>query len=660
MSLLTDDRRAVLRAVCDTVVPAVQRTPDPDGFYARKATDLGVDAGVEQLLAGLPAEQQAGFAQLLDALAQQGFLTASPASREQLLRNLALLGPGVAAGVQTLLSLTLFLFYGLPDPETGRNPNWPVFGYPGPVSAPPSGTKTIVPHVPAGEAETLEADVVVVGSGAGGGVIAGTLAQAGMHVVVLEAGGYLDESDFLQLEVPAYQQMYWRGGPTPTADLNISLQAGATLGGGTTINWTNCLRTTDQVRAQWATEHGLEGLDTADYDRHLDTVLHRIGANADCSDHNGPTERMKAGAEALDWSFACCVRNTDPSTYSPDTAGFMGFGDQSGSKQGTLKTYLQDAFDAGARILVHTTAQRVLTEAGRAAGVEATFADPATGRTCAVTVRAPRVVVAAGTLESPALLLRSGLGGPAVGDHLRLHPCTATMGLYGTDLQAWWGAPHSGLIDEFRDVEDGYGYLIEGVQYTTAISGSALPWTGGREHKELMAGFRNGASFIGLVRDHGHGRVTIDAAGQAVPTYALTDPIDVRTTRHAMAQIARLHEAAGAMQIVPLAAGAPVWHRGDDLDAFLDRIARIPLRAGGAKLFSAHQMGTCRMGTDPATSVAGPWGELHDTPGVWIGDASAFPTSSGTNPMITIMALAHRTAEAIAGTREPAATAATA
>jgi choline dehydrogenase-like flavoprotein len=656
MSLLTDDRRAILRAVCDTVIPAIERTPDPDGFWARKASDLGVDVAAAQLLDGLTPEQQAGFAELLDGLAMQGFSMVSPESREQLLRNVALLGPAAAAGVGTLQSIALFLFYGLPD-ASGHNPNWATFGYPGPVSAPPTGTKTIVPHVPAGEAETLEADVVVVGSGAGGGVIAGTLAQAGMSVVVVEAGPYLDESDFLQLEIPAYQQMYWRGGPTSTADLNVSVQAGATLGGGTTINWTNCLRTTDWVREEWAS-HGLEGLDTSDFDRHLDTVLARVGATEDCSDPNGPTERMREGAEALGWSFRRCARNTDPGSYSPETAGYMGFGDQSGSKRGTLKTYLQDAFDAGARILVGTTAHRVLLEGGRGAGIEATWTDPAGGRTCAVTVRAARVVVAAGALESPALLLRSGIGGPAVGDHLRLHPCTAMLGLYGTDQRAWWGAPHTGLIDEFRAVEDGYGFLMEGVQYTTALGASGVPWTSGREHKENLASFRNGASFIGLLRDRGHGRVFVDAAGQSMPTYALTDELDVRNTRRAMAALARLHEAAGAVRITGLAAGAPTWNRGDDLGAFIERLSRIPLRAGGARLFSAHQMGTCRMGTDPATSVAGPWGELHDTPGVWIGDASAFPTASGTNPMISIMALAHRTAEAIAQSREPAATAA--
>src|SRR5207245_1006752 len=101
--------------------------------------------------------------------------------------------------------------------------------------------------------------------------------------------------------------------------------------------------------------------------------------------------------------------------------------------------------------------------------------------------------------------------------------------------------------------------------------------------------------------------------------------------------------------IAQMSTGLPIWRPGDDLERFIARSNRIPLRAGGLKLFSAHQMGSCRMGDDPKTSVAGPYGELHDTPGVWIGDASAFPTSSGTNPMISIMALAHRTAEAITG-----------
>jgi choline dehydrogenase-like flavoprotein len=141
--------------------------------------------------------------------------------------------------------------------------------------------------------------------------------------------------------------------------------------------------------------------------------------------------------------------------------------------------------------------------------------------------------------------------------------------------------------------------------------------------------------------------VTIDEAGQAVPWYSLTDPQDVRTTHRALEAQVRLHVAAGARRIAALAAGMPEWRVGDDVDRYVERLQRVPLRAGGFRLFAAHQMGTCRMGSDRHTSVANPYGELHDTPGVWIGDASAFPTPSGTNPMITIMALAHRTGEAI-------------
>jgi choline dehydrogenase-like flavoprotein len=132
----------------------------------------------------------------------------------------------------------------------------------------------------------------------------------------------------------------------------------------------------------------------------------------------------------------------------------------------------------------------------------------------------------------------------------------------------------------------------------------------------------------------------------------------VRNTHRALDALVRLHVAAGAHQVQALAGGMPTWRVGDDVDRFVERLRRVPLRAGGFRLFSAHQMGTCRMGRDPETSVAGPYGELHDTPGVWIGDGSAFPTSSGTNPMITIMALAHRTGEAIVAA-SPATAAAT-
>jgi choline dehydrogenase-like flavoprotein len=658
-SQLTEEQRSVLRTLCDTIVPPIERADDPDGFWARTATDLGVDKGVEEIVLTLPDPTvREGLIQLLDVLYQQGFPGApSQLSREQVLRNLTLASPQAGAGLAALTGITLFLYYGAPDPQTGINPNWKTFGYAGPLATPPDVPKEIRPLVPA-DGDTLEADVCIVGSGAGGGVIAGTLASQGLKVVVLEAAGYYNESDFAQLELKAFQELYWRGGPTPTADGNISLQAGTTLGGGTTVNWTNCLRTTPWVREEWALQFGLEGVDGAEYDRHLDAVLERIGATDKASDYNGPQQRMKEGCERLGWHFKTVIRNADLDRYSPDTAGYLGFGDQSGSKLSTEKTFLRDAVANDADVVVRCHADRVLVDGGRAAGVEATYTDAATGEQRRVTVRAPHVVVACGSLESPALLLRSQIGGPAVGRYLRLHPSVAVFGYYLEDQRSWWGPPHSGLSDEFADIQDGYGFLIEATQYTTGLGCSALPWVSGREHKELLSRFRHGAGFVALTRDRGHGQVTIDANGEAVPTYAVTDELDVANLHKGIEAMARVHEAADAMEIFSLAAGLPRWRRGDDLGAFVGRAQRLPLAAGGQRMFSAHQMGSCRMGTDPQTSVAGPFGELHDVPGVWIGDGSAFPTASGTNPMVSIMALAHRTAEAIAAAATPAAGAA--
>src|SRR3954462_483211 len=385
---LTDDQRATLRAVCDTVVPSIERTPDPNGFWARKATDIGVDQAFEQMLAEMPPENQAGIGELLDGLAQQGFLKTSQLSREQLLKNVSLLGPDAAAGVGALVGLTLFLYYGMPvDPQTGQTPTWELWGYPGPLAAPPQTRKPFTPLTPESGA-TLEADVVVVGSGAGGGTIAGTLAKQGLKVLVVEQGGYYNEADFAQLELKAYQEMYWRGGPTPTGDMNVTLLAGATLGGGTVINWTNSLKTKPHVREQWAREHGLEGVDGPDFDRHLDAIFTRLNVNDTCSDFNKAHQKMRQAAEKLGWNLRTILRNTDPATYDPAVAGSMGFGDVSGSKQSTQKTYLLDAVEHGAAIVTQAFATRVLTDNGRAAGVEATHASGAT-----ITVKAPTVVV---------------------------------------------------------------------------------------------------------------------------------------------------------------------------------------------------------------------------------------------------------------------------
>jgi choline dehydrogenase-like flavoprotein len=649
-------RLAALKALVDTWVPSVKppkRAGDLGGFWDRRASDLDVHLLMAGWLATQSPEEDAeGAVELLDVLAATGFRRLPVGVRAAALNALAKASTEAGEGLADLRGLALMLHYAMPD-ATGTNPSWPVFRYPGP---PKDGTIAepglSLLEVPATSEElTLDADVVVVGSGAGGGVVAGTLAEAGLSVVVLEAGGGVQEDGFPGYELEAMTRLYWRGGYSArTEDRNVVLLAGATLGGGTTVNWTNCVRPPERVRKTWAGDHGLGGLDTTDFDGHLDAVAKRIGAVQDHSELNGPNDALRRGADAHEWSWKIAHRNTDPASYDPATAGHMGYGDRTGSKQGTLRTYLVDAAKAGARIVTSCRADRVLVESGRASGVRATLTHP-DGRTTAVTVRAGTVVVAGGALETPALLLRSAIGGPAVGQHFRLHPVTALIGLYGEEQRSWWGPPQSVIVDEFSDGTEGYGFLLECPHYGTGLSSATLPWRSGRDHKLLMGKLTNASTFIGLVRDRGAGRITLDDDGEPLVSYPLDDDVDVAHLQRTLGVMARAHAAAGAQAIIDLHPKRPLWTRGKDLDGWVDEIAALPMGNGGRPLFSAHQMGSARMGSDPRRSVANPEGELHDTPGVWIGDTSAFPTAVGSNPMLTCMALARRTAHAILAAR---------
>ena len=651
MVQLTDTHRLTLRALADRVVPALPRDDDPTGFWATPGSATGADVALGQWLeTAAPPDVADGLVQLLDALSSLGFAHQPQAVAEAQLGVVGNLGPEAFVGMGALVNNLKMLAYCLPD-EAGRNPFWEQMGYPGPLAAPdPSAPRGITPYVPGQDGEVLSCDVVVVGSGAGGGTIAGELAAAGRSVVVLEAGGHHTEADFQQLEAWAHANLYYRGGLVGTADANVVMLAGATLGGGTTINWQNWVRPSDAVRAEWA-EHGVE-VTGEDFDRHLDAVSARVSATEDCSDLNGPHQRMVEGAESLGWSWHRAVRNTRSDSYDPRLAGYTHFGDLTGAKQGTLRTYLQDAADAGAKILVHTRADQVCTEGGTTTGVAARWSDPATGETRRVHVQAPHVVVACGALETPALLLRSGIGGPATGKNLRLHPATTTFGLYDDDQQAWWGPPQSAVVDEFREHE-GHGWLIEGSQYYSGIFAAFLAWNSGREHKETVAQMSRLAPMLFVLRDHGGGEVTLGPDDEAVHTYAVTDETDDRHFREALRSVLRLQEAAGAREIHYSVPGVGHWTRGEDLEAWADTLTSLPIGAGGLPIGCAHQMGSARMGTDPETSVASPSGELHDTRGVWVGDTSAFPTASGANPMFTCMALARRTAENILGERLP-------
>jgi choline dehydrogenase-like flavoprotein len=261
-------------------------------------------------------------------------------------------------------------------------------------------------------------------------------------------------------------------------------------------------------------------------------------------------------------------------------------------------------------------------------------------------VNAPQVVVACGSLESPALLLRTGIGGPAVGKYLRLQPGGAVYGVYQEKQKGWWGSPMTTNCEQFVNMGEGFGFYMEIPAFGPGFVASVIPWASGRQHKELMVKVPFISTFIWFLRDRGYGQVTIDGNGNAVPTYSLDNETDQKNFRRAASEAIRIHDAAGAQEIIiSLAHGHVSWKRGENLEGFIQSVTDLPILNGAQPMISAHQLCTCRMGKDPAISVANTSGELYDVKGVWIGDASACPTALGANPMVTIMALAQRTAD---------------
>jgi choline dehydrogenase-like flavoprotein len=650
VGVLSDTRRRTLEAVCDTFAPSIEVDSDDQelcDFYARSASDLGVASQIEGLLAqSMLAEEIEAFGQLLDAFAAHDFASMALQARTEILQLLAASGPEAKLGVRRLRGLTFLFFYGLPN-ESGHNPNWDAIGYPGPISPPPSpqqAPKTIAVEHVAGESATLAADVCVVGSGAGGGVIASELQRAGKSVVVLEMGQYRNESDFKQLELPGMLELYLGGGLLASEDGSITILAGSTLGGGTVVNYMNCIRTPENIRREWAVM-GIEGIDQPDYDAHIDAIWERLSVNDAATSQNRTHKKLIDACEKLGYPHRVLTRNTDVSCEDPSICGYCFAGCQKGCKQSTMKTFLQDAADAGARFVVGCRAERILVKDGRAAGVEATVTHE-NGSTTTLIVNSPAVVVACGSIESPALLLRSGIGGPAAGKHLRLHPASLVVGVYEQPIEGWIGQLQSALSDEFKDCEGEHGFLIEAVGSSPAIQAMSLPWEDGMRHKELLARtFKHSAPFVSVARDHGEGQVVLDDHGRAVTRWSFSDEIDARMFRRAMVELAKLQRAAGAKEIITFYQRPLItWREGEDFDAFLAEIEQGSLQANDIGVFTAHQMGSCRMGSNPEDSVADGRGELHDTKGVWIGDGSAFPTAPGVNPMISIMSLAHRTA----------------
>ena len=594
-----------LDAICETFAPG--------------AVEQGVPAAVlEAIDHDLTARERQRLLLLLRTWLP-GYSRLSQARREAVLRLWRDSPvPVLRTGFQALRKAALAFAYLLP----GR---WEEIGYPGPLGARGDAPAPRLEPLEVGDGLELACDVCVIGSGAGGGVAAAVLAQAGLDVVVFEAGGYWSEHDFDGAERAGLRRLYRGGGASATDDQGVALIAGACLGGGTVVNYTTSFRTPDDVLAEW---EGL-GFPSAALGASLDAVCDRLGVNAE---HNRPSRRdeaMARGLEALGWHVEAMPRDVIGCEQGV-VCGFCGYCCPLGAKQSTLRTWLEDAAAAGARIVVGAHARRVLVERGAAAGVDA-------GR---VQIRCRAVVAAAGAIETPALLLRSGLSNPNVGRWLRLHPATAVFGVFEQEIRPWEGTLQALFSDQFRFLDGGYGVKLETVPLHPALLTAALPWEGAEAHARLMASLPRLSLIAVIPRDRGAGRVRIGRDGDAIATYRLGND-DARRLAAGIEGAGRVLVAAGARQIFTANARMQRWADGFPPGAFR-------FGPGRGSLYSFHLLGSARMGASAATSAASPTGETWDVRNLVIADGSAFPTASGVNPMITIEAIAHLNATRLA------------
>lgn len=643
---LRSRRRQALADICDTFVPGSHRRPSashlgvPDAFLAIAERHLrGAD---RRQLEALLSVWDTRLVTLAGGGGLRRFGRLPQEDRERVLLSWCDSRlPQRRTAFQALRKAATSLSYILPG-DDGRNPAWDSIGYPGPLGRSDNAPRKEIEPCPIEGDTTLDCDVCVVGSGAGGGTAAAVLAGAGLDVVVLEAGDYHDDGDFDGAELDGYARLYLGGAALATADHSVGLFAGACLGGGTVVNFSTSFRTPDRIRAEWAAQ-GVDAMASDDYTRSLDAVWRRLGVTSDQSRPSRREQLMQRGLDALGWHADLMPRNVRGCDEA--VCGYCPFGCTAGAKQSTTKTWLVDAWQRRARILVRTRAERVIVERSRAEGVEARTSD---GHS--VIVRARAVVVAAGALHTPALLRRSGLENPNIGRHLRLHPVTGVAGVFEEEIRPWEGMMQAVYSDELADLRGGYGMKLESAPFHPSVLAMYSPWRGARQHEELMATLGHLVPIGLLLRDSSEGEVRVGRDGEPVVHYRLND-FDIDHVRTGLDGAARVLEAAGATSIFSAHKGWVSYEPGPGRgrEGFLDAADRCGWRAGQCVFTSFHIMGSARMGGSRHHAVCNPEGETWEVRGLHVSDGSTFPTASGVNPMITIEAVAHLNASRLAG-----------
>ncbi len=489
----------------------------------------------------------------------------------------------------------------------------------------------------------VSCDVCVVGSGAGAGVLGEQLVSKGLQVVMLEEGGYHTRSEFNMRESWAYPALYQEMGNRATDDQSVLILQGRSVGGGTTVNWCTCFRTPARVLDRWASEFGVEGYTEAALTPHWEAIERRLHIREwPLEAMNRNNQVLWEGCGKLGFSRGLIRRNV----HNCADLGKCGLGCPIDAKQSMLVTLIPDAVERGMDVYANASARRLLVEGRKVRGVEAQVLDGSTDRPTGVTltVRAKTVAVCGGAINSPALLLRSGLTARGnVGQRLFLHPVVIMAAQMEHPVEAWGGAPQSAYSHHFVDRgPQRVGYFLEVPPLYPMIAATVLPGFG-QPHQRLMERLPYTQIVIALTVD---GFLPGDVGG----TVRLGNPKERRVHidypirpwhweafRDACEVMARVQFAGGAQEVWSLHASPVRLRPGDDIAR---RLGDAPWEPGSVRVATAHQMGGCCMGKDPQRSVVDSSLRYHQLDNLFVVDGSVFPTSLGVNPQETIYGIA--------------------
>lgn len=496
------------------------------------------------------------------------------------------------------------------------------------------------------QALTRRTHTLVVGSGSGGAVVAHTLATAGVEVVVLEEGGYFTKKDFTQREDQMFPALYRAAGQQLTDDTLINVLQGSCFGGSTVINTADCVPIVPEVFAHWKGLVGITALDARSVEASVKRVFEMLRVN------RIPREQVNANnAIMLDAGkkFGMVSGTFDHNREGCIGSGYCLIGCAYDAKKGANLTYLPAALAAGATVYTDCRADRIERLASGRLAVHGDVVER--GSRVArhpVRIEAERVVLAAGTIHSPAILKRSGFdkGLPQLGRNLSLQPQMPVIAQFDDDrrIGLWRGIPQSAWCNEVDNTaEHGLGgYALEGINGQVANSASVLSGFG-LEHKALMKGLSHVAVALALVPDRPSGTVAWEwrgSRGFAPKIHYRMRPEWIARMKRGLRRAAEIFFDAGAKRV---SFGNEIVEPLTGPDQ-LGRIDGFPIRAGASRFVSAHPQGTCRMGLDARTSVVDQDHRLHTIPNLYVVDASVMPTTSSTHTMIPTMTLADRAA----------------